>query len=238
MLLVTCYMDEFIKGSFGGLCGTILSHPFDTIKSRLQSNIGFKNAIKMGHFYGGLRAPIIGIPFEKSIVFGFYKYSKDNGINTFYSGVIGGLMSTLIVTPIEYVKINRQLDVDLKDIKFSLRTIYKGFLPTIFRETPGFGIYFSVYNYLNDIPPEQKSLFKSFCFGGLSGLSAWLFIYPADLIKTNIQNGNYNDVTSVIKDIYKKNGLVGFYKGFHFSAMRAIPLHAGVFLGYEWISSL
>ena len=227
-------MDEFVKGSFGGLCGTILSHPFDTIKSRMQSGIAFKDAIKMRHFYYGLRAPIIGIPFEKSIVFGFYKYSKDNGINTFCSGIIGGFMSTLIVTPIEYFKINKQ--INSTNTTNTLRTIYKGFIPTIFRETPGFGIYFSVYNYLND--NFNKSLFNSFCFGGISGLSAWIFIYPADLIKTNIQNGNYNNLSSVIKDVYNKNGLIGFYRGFHFAVMRAVPLHAGVFLGYEWMSSL
>ena len=63
---------------------------------------------------------------------------------------------------------------------------------------------------------------------------AWIFIYPSDLIKTKMQDVNNNlKLNEIILDVYKKNGLKGFYKGFHFAAARAIPLHAGVFLGYE-----
>jgi hypothetical protein len=75
---------------------------------------------------------------------------------------------------------------------------------------------------------------KTFCYGGASGLLAWMFIYPSDLVKTIKQDKNNNlKINEIITKIYKDNGLRGFYKGFHFAAARAIPLHAGVFLGYE-----
>ena len=145
-------MQDFINGSLGGLCGVILSHPIDTIKTRIQigSSPNIKSAIKMGKFYSGIKPPLLGIPLEKSIVFGFYNLAKENGLNNFFSGIIGGFMSTLIVTPVEYFKVNLQNKnvIDFKNIK--INNIYKGFIPTVFRETPGFGIYFTTYNYLNN----------------------------------------------------------------------------------------
>jgi len=227
-------MNEFIAGSLGGLVGTILSHPIDTIKTRIQSGSA-KNifdAINMKKYYSGIRAPLLGIPLEKSIVFGFYNLGKQNGLNNFWSGIIGGFMSTLIVTPIEYVKVNLQNKTPLSALKIS--NIYKGFIPTVCRETPGFGIYFTVYNYLNNNYNKSKSYINNFTYGGLSGLFAWIFIYPSDLVKTIKQDiSNTKSLQQIILDIYNKNGLRGFYKGFHFAAARAVPLHSGVFLGYE-----
>jgi len=227
-------MNEFISGSLGGLVGTILSHPIDTIKTRVQSGSA-KNvfdAIHMKKFYSGIRAPLLGVPLEKSIVFGFYNLGKQNGLNNFWSGIIGGFMSTLIVTPIEYVKVNLQNKTPFSSLKVS--NIYKGFIPTVCRETPGFGIYFTVYNYMNNNYNKSKLLINNFFYGGLSGLFAWIFIYPSDLVKTIKQDAtNTKSLQQIISDIYNKNGLRGFYKGFHFAAARAVPLHSGVFLGYE-----
>lgn len=229
-------MQEFITGSIGGLTGLIISHPIDTIKTRIQLGTAknIKDAIKMKNFYSGIRAPLIGIPLEKSIVFGFYNLSKNYGLNNFTSGIIGGLMSTIIVTPIEYLKINFQNknSIDFKNLKLS--NIYKGFIPTVFRETPGFGIYFTSYNYMNTNYNIDKSYFNNFIFGGLSGLLAWTFIYPADLIKTIKQDkNNSKNINQIFFDIYKNKGISGFYNGFQYAIARAIPLHAGVFLGYE-----
>jgi solute carrier family 25 carnitine/acylcarnitine transporter 20/29 len=225
---------DFINGSFGGFVGVIISHPIDTIKTRLQSGYTLKNSITMKHFYSGVKSPLIGIPLEKSIVFGFYNLANKHNINHFWSGIIGGFISTIVVTPIEYIKINQQNNISFSNLK--INNIYKGFIPTVCRETPGFGIYFSTYNYLNSTYNNNNSLYKHFIFGGLSGISAWLFIYPADLIKTIIQhNNNSRTLLQIIHYIYKNNGLFGFYKGFHFAALRASSLHASVFFGYELI---
>jgi solute carrier family 25 carnitine/acylcarnitine transporter 20/29 len=229
-------MENFISGSIGGLVGVFISHPIDTVKTRIQigSAANIKTALKMKNFYSGIRAPLLGIPLEKSIVFGFYNLSQNYGLNNFWSGIVGGFMSTLSVTPVEYFKINSQNknSIDLKSVKLS--TIYRGFLPTVFRETPGFGIYFTSYNYLNDNYNKDNSYIKTFCYGGISGLLAWMFIYPSDLVKTIKQDKNNKlKINEIISKIYKDNGLRGVYKGFHFAAARAIPLHAGVFLGYE-----
>lgn len=242
--------NNFTYGLFGGLTGILVSHPFDTIKTRIQSNkvTTINQAIKLGKLYSGITPPLIGIMLEKSIVFGFYEKSKNYGLNNFWSGIIGGFMSTVIVTPVDRLKINFQNQElklnNLHTIKnvFSPKNLYKGFTPTIFRETPGFGIYFSTYNYLSDNYNTTHNIGKTFCFGALSGLSAWIFIYPSDLIKTNYQSTHNNlSLPQTIKKIWLTNNnsnspilaVKNFYKGFNLAILRAMPLHGGVFLGYE-----
>jgi len=50
------------------LLGTLISHPFDTIKTRIQSNkVGtIRQAIKLGKLYSGITPPLVGIILEKS----------------------------------------------------------------------------------------------------------------------------------------------------------------------------
>jgi solute carrier family 25 carnitine/acylcarnitine transporter 20/29 len=228
--------NEFMYGMIGGTVGVMTSHPFDTIKTRIQSktSLTIKDAIKSGSLYHGLSAPLVGVMIEKSIVFGFYEKSKILIKNDFVNGIIGGLMCSVIVTPIDKIKIHYQnKTVDNKN-KLMLKSLYRGFIPTVLRETPGFGIYFSTYNYLNNNYNDDKNLGKNFIFGSLSGLSAWLFIYPMDLIKTTIQSSNEKkEIKQVINNIYNTGGLSNFYKGFSLACMRCMPLHGGVFLGYE-----
>jgi solute carrier family 25 carnitine/acylcarnitine transporter 20/29 len=242
--------NDFTYGLFGGLSGTLISHPFDTIKTRIQTNkastIG--QAVKIGKLYSGITPPLVGIMLEKSIVFGFYEKSKSMGLNNFWSGIIGGFISTIVVTPVDRLKINYQNQElkmnNLETIKKVLapKNLYKGFTPTIFRETPGFGIYFSTYNYLTDRFNKFNNIGTTFCFGALSGLSAWLFIYPSDLIKTKYQAvNNKTSLPNTIKNIWILNnpnnnifrGMRNFYSGFNLAILRAMPLHGGVFLGYE-----
>ena len=225
---------DFLCGCIGGLTGTIISHPIDTVKTRLQSGESFITAINKGKLYNGIKSPLFGIPLEKSIVFGCCEYAKKYDIGSFSSGFIAGFISTIIVTPIEYVKINAQNNINLNVTVSNILKLYRGISPTICRESLGYGVYFTTYDNLDNYFNTDKSLLKSFFFGGITGLTSWLVIYPADLVKTIMQNeGNIKTVSHIIIDIYKKEKILGFYKGLHLALMRSIPLHAGVFGGYE-----
>ena len=230
---------EFICGMVGGIVGTFLSHPLDTIKTRIQSGtaLSFKQALIMGNLYSGVSAPTFGIGFEKLIVFGFYGECKKLGFSDAVSGLVGGFASTLVVVPVDRIKIIMQNKGPLTRNLFLPSSLYKGFSITLFRETPGFGIYFTTYNKLAHKFNQEKNLLKSFLFGSISGLTSWIFIYPSDLIKTKYQankNNSSTRINQVIKNIYVRDGFRGFYRGFSFAIMRALPLHGGVFLGYEY----
>jgi solute carrier family 25 carnitine/acylcarnitine transporter 20/29 len=239
---------DYIYGGVSGACGVLISHPFDTLKTRSQNNIQIKYDSKskmIAGLYKGIIPPIISVGIEKALVFGTYDTSKkyikkhyeiNNNLLNFVSGGIAGLTASFTVTPFEKFKILLQSG---KNIDFSRKYLFKGLSATFMRETPGFAIYFTVYEYMkkkyytdnnNKISP-----YGSFIFGGLSGMISWIPIYPPDRIKTIIQTNKDIKLINVVKNIYNKEGFRGFYKGFHYSLMRAIPLHAGTFMTFELI---
>lgn len=230
-------MKETFSGAVGGLTGVILSHPFDTLRVRIQSLekkppiIQFIMQIlkKEGFIvlYRGLIPPLFGMGLEKATVFTAYNFAKSRSDSYFLSGYFAGLTSSLIITPIEKIKIHLQttkvgiVNSILTTIKN--RSLYQGFSPTFFRESVGFGIYFSFYNYY-----KADSPFHYFLGGALSGSLAWCFIYPIDTVKTNAQIQKID----ILKFI-RQHSLRDMYRGFPLALMRAFPLHGGVFLGYE-----
>ena len=126
--------------------------------------------------------------------------------------------------------------------------LFQGWSATLYREMPGFAIYFSTYNKLKSIRDEwlllqylnkknipNISMIESFTFGAIAGSISWLFIYPQDRIKTHIQALKERNLGFIggFQEILKEGGYKGFYRGFHFALMRAIPLHATAFMTYE-----
>ncbi|ARF09727.1 mitochondrial carrier protein [Indivirus ILV1] len=241
---------SFLNGAFGGTVGITISHPFDTIKTCIQDNKPVKLGIRS--LYNGFLPPLIGVGFEKAIVFGVYtntytyieKYSNNTILNNTISGGLSGLMASLIVTPVERIKILLQTNQKVNINQLTPKYLFKGLSATFTRETPGFAIYFNIYEgfkkYFYTNKNQEIPVFSSFIFGGLSGSAAWIFIYPQDCIKTRMQ-ANINCTKSfsqVVKEIYNDGGFKIFYRGFHYALMRAIPLHAGTFMTFEYLKKI
>ena len=228
-------MNEFLYGSIGGMTGTILSHPFDTIRVNLQAKQQFpiiSNPLNFCKFlYKGVSAPIFGITLEKTIIFGVYDKVLQKTNNPLVAGYMSGVASVFFVTPIEKYKIHYQTTTNTP---FPYNNLFRGFLPTMFREPPGYLIYFHTYNKLSN--EFEKTLISPFLYGGLAGCTSWLFIYPADIIKTYQQKYDTLSYKEIHKQIMKLK--YRYYTGFSMALLRAFPLHGGVFLGYEIAKSL
>lgn len=230
---------DFIKGGISGIFGLILSHPFDTIKSNIQNNQ--KSIYSIRFLYKGLTAPLFGIGIEKSIVFGVYNTLKKYDVPISINGFISGFMASFIITPYERIKILKQNSVDISAIKYNIKTLYAGYTMCMLRDSIGFAIYFSNYEYLKKklYGDDKISNTGAFLIGGSSGLISWIFIYPQDKIKTIMQSNKGNlYIKDIIFNIYKNEGIFSFYKGFHFALYRAVPLHAGTFMMYELLSNM
>lgn len=241
--------NYFLHGAVSGMFGVILSHPFDTIKSNIQNNQ--KIIYKVRFLYNGITPALSGVGLEKAIVFGTFINSKkllsnkikNENLQNAISGALSGLTASTIVTPVDRIKILLQNNKNIQSLKPSY--LFNGLSATISREVPGFAIYFTTYHYLKQKFENKNShltkLCNSFLFGGVSGAFSWIFIYPQDLVKTQLQSLEYSNtknIKSIILDIYNKHGIKRFYKGFHLSLLRAIPLHAGTFFAMEFITIL
>lgn len=238
---------SFLNGAISGMVGITMSHPFDTIKTCIQDNKPVKLGIRA--LYKGFVPPLFGVGFEKAIVFGVYSNtfnyvcnftSNDITKNTI-AGAFSGLTASLVVTPVERIKILLQTNQKVSIGQFTPKYLFRGLNATFTRETPGFAIYFNVYEglkkniYINK--NQEIPVFSSFLFGGLSGSAAWIFIYPQDCIKTRMQANTQctKSFLQVTGEIYQEGGFKIFYRGFHFALMRAIPLHAGTFMTFEYL---
>ena len=249
------YIIKYINGGVSGMCGILLSHPIDTIKTHIQTGNKL-NSFKptFTNFYKGITAPLLGVGIEKAIVFGTYNYMYSKTDNIPLSGAISGLMASLVVTPYERIKILKQSSevINYKDV--NTKFLFRGLSATFTREMPGFAIYFTTYEYLKKktFTEYNKKIdyVSSFIYGGISGITAWIFIYPQDRIKTILQShsgtdnntnntntNNTNNTKNIINSIYKSGGLKHFYSGFTWAVARASLLHSGTFCMMEYLNN-
>ena len=229
---------NFGYGYMAGMAGIVASHPFDTIKTNIQKKQIVNYNIR--NLYKGVAAPLFGVGLEKAIVFGTYETSKKYTNSDFISGGLAGLTASFVVTPFERIKILLQTDQTLEKQMLNRRFLFQGLSATFYRETPGFAIYFSTYNYLKnemqkEIKKEEIRPLDSFFIGAFSGCASWIFIYPQDRIKTHLQacKERHLGFKEGCKEVLNDGGYRGLYRGFHYALMRAIPLHATAFMTFE-----
>ncbi|KAI5964568.1 YMC2 [Candida pseudojiufengensis] len=177
----------------------------------------------------------------------------------FNCGAVAGFANGFLASPIEHIRIRLQtqtgsnklfngpLDCAKKIYEIDgLRGIYKGLGPTLIRESIGLGIYFATYEALiaNDLKRhpgltrEQIKPLTLCLYGGLSGYTLWIAIYPVDVIKSKLQTdalkgAKYKSTLSVIRDVFQRQGIRGFYKGFLPTILRAAPANGATFAVFE-----
>ena len=211
----------FSYGYLGGMAGIVASHPFDTMKTHIQEGKTIPKSLV--RLYRGISAPLLGVGLEKSLVFGVYHNTYRYTDSYALSGGLAGLTASLVVTPFERLKILWQTGQKYNG------GLFRGLAATLTRETPGFAIYFSIYERFKAID-ENFNPWHGFFYGMLAGAGSWVFIYPQDRIKTHIQANRELGYGQAIRDILAKGHI---YKGFSLALLRAVPLHATAFMTME-----
>jgi len=219
---------NFGYGYLAGMMGIVVSHPVDTLKTKYQ----LTNKFVFKQLYKGILPPIIGVGLEKAVVFGVYESTIKYTNSDIISGGLSGLCASIVVTPFERLKILLQTGQTLNGIQKI--NLFQGLSATLTRETPGFAIYFSVYNKLKNQDKDIHPI-RSFGYGALAGIAAWTFIYPQDRIKTHMQAARDSKLGFIetFKHIHRTEGITSFYRGFHLALCRAVPLHATAFTTVE-----
>jgi solute carrier family 25 carnitine/acylcarnitine transporter 20/29 len=126
---------------------------------------------------------------------------------TFLAGAIAGFFGIFIAVPVDLMKIRSQVKKEAfpqykRDFNQIVKNegypaLYKGFWATMWRDVPGWGVYFWAYEYLKirfGIPFNSRSStddFKTFMFrtlaAGTAGSFSWFVSFPFDVAKTRIQ---------------------------------------------------
>ena len=96
------------------MVGLSISHPFDTVKSNIQANtrLSWRALTNPKVLYKGIGPPLVGMAFEKSVVFGTFHAayrltpsSFSNELRIASAGAISGFAASFVVGPYERLKI-------------------------------------------------------------------------------------------------------------------------------------
>ncbi|CAL4966116.1 unnamed protein product [Urochloa decumbens] len=290
--LATSGGREFAAGGVGGMAGVLAGHPLDTLRIRLQQPPppvspgivetprrppsaarmlrGILRAEGPSALYRGMAAPLASVAFQNAMVFQVYAIlSRSLGSESSTSdppsytsvalaGVGTGALQTLILSPVELVKIRLQLEaaghkhrrpgdhhgpVDMaRDIlrREGLRGIYRGLTVTALRDAPAHGVYFWTYEYARErLHPGCRrgggeSLATMLVSGGLAGVASWVCCYPLDVVKSRLQAAaRYRGVMDCFRRSVREEGLPVLWRGLGTAVARAFVVNGAIFSAYE-----
>ena len=214
-------MKDFAIGGIIGITQTVLGHPLDTIKVRIQNKQNWKD-LKFKNYYRGCLYPLSGSLVYNMIAFPVYERTIEYTNSHLLSGFISGLAVSPVVFCSEVGKIRQQTKQPI-----SLQTLIKsrGILSTTARETIAMSTYFLMYKYAkNDLK------FNPMFAGSLAGLANWTLTYPFDIVKSRqIAQG------LTIRDAIKMGNL---WRGYPVCALRAIIVNGVIFYTYETVKNV
>lgn len=213
-------MDGYVGGFMSGIAQTLIGHPLDTLKTWSQNtNLVNQPRRTFLNMWRGIQYPMVQLPIVCSVSFGLYEniYKATNDRIT--AGMMSGLIRTVIISPLEYYKINLQ-----QQIKPVWRESYKNMSVVALKEMPSATVYYTTYHYLKE---KEYPILLS---GSIAGVSSWFSIYPLDTIKTRLQSGLAKSVREAIR---QRN----LWSGLHLCLGRAFITNGIGFYVYEVASS-
>uniref|UniRef100_A0A1D1Y4C0 Mitochondrial carnitine/acylcarnitine carrier protein CACL n=1 Tax=Anthurium amnicola TaxID=1678845 RepID=A0A1D1Y4C0_9ARAE len=235
--LASSWGREFVAGGFGGMAGVISGYPLDTLRIRLQQPAlggdgGTASATRLlrsivaseglSALYRGMTAPLASVAFQNAVAFQVYAVlskafdsssSRSNPPSyrsVALAGVGTGALQSMMLTPVELVKIRLQLQMTGSQHrrairegpmsmagnilrKEGIRGMYRGLSITVLRDAPAHGVYFWTYEYGREkLHPGcrttgDETLGTMLFAGGMAGVASWLCCYPLDVIKSRLQ---------------------------------------------------
>lgn len=119
-----------------------------------------------------------------------------------------------------------------------VRGLTLGLGPTLVRDVPFSGLYLMFYEHLKNITPQDvkmnHSSYVHFACGITAGFLASLVTQPADVIKTKLQlSPDTKSVVTVIGQVYRQQGLMGFTSGLVPRSLRRTLMAALAWTVYE-----
>jgi len=122
----------------------------------------------------------------------------------------------------------------------NLKLLWTGLVPTLWRDVPFSGIYWSLYEHSKKNYFSERNQFReNFLAGAFAGSVAAILTNPFDVIKTRRQM-NIFDIQKVstfqaAKQIYTEEGINSFFKGILPRAVRVAPACAIMISSYELV---
>ncbi|KAG8767884.1 Mitochondrial carrier protein ymc2 [Serendipita sp. 411] len=177
------------------------------------------------------------------------------------AGASAGLANSIVSGPVEHIRIRLQtqsatnpmykgpLDAVRKIFaEKGIAGLYKGQIPTLWREGPGYASYFVAYELLmqrematKGIRREEIAASHTILYGAIAGYALWFTIYPADVIKSRMQTDGFSPATGqkytstmdCVRKVISNEGIAGFRRGLVPTLIRSPFANGATFVGFE-----
>jgi hypothetical protein len=245
-ILMTDNFKAIVSGATAGVVGVVLTLPIEYIKTNIQANNTFGNILKnvKNHGFkilyrgGSISILLIGPQFAiKYYLFDNFNKLFDNCNNCVWykpvSGFCAGLIEGAVIGPFVSLQIFRQLTITKNNFNYFptiKNNVYSLMIPMAFRNAfytgtvlGGYSIIKNQY-YKNDKISFMGNIFISSCLT-IPGI---ILCCPFDVLKTKydsimLQNLNKHiSLYNVFKNIFKNEGIKGFYRGYFSLCTHAI----------------
>uniref|UniRef100_A0A6P7H5C1 Mitochondrial glycine transporter n=1 Tax=Diabrotica virgifera virgifera TaxID=50390 RepID=A0A6P7H5C1_DIAVI len=179
-------------------------------------------------------------------------------IKAFLSGSCSGVISTVLLQPLDVVKPRLQnppaalrnqpnglhiIPIVSNVIKHEqIAGLWKGTTPSLMRAVPGIGLYFCCLEYVKThffkkkAPTASESILIGICARGMAGAT----LMPMTVVKTRIESGvyQYSGVMVALQDIFHHEGIKGLTRGLVPTIFRDAPYAGIYFMFYNQSKSL
>lgn len=255
--------EGLLCGLAFGFASPLSSHPFDTIKTRMQASPSCARgsalaALKQTVAEGGLRAlyrglapPLVGSVLYRSTQMGMYSYSHEylaahawarrtipgtGGLEL--RVLIGGACATtaraIVETPLELLKVRAQLRAPWP----RPRELFTGFALTWSRLYIALGSFFV----LLDTAERNKALrdifatpvIGPFLKGGVAATVGWWLAWPLEVAKSLRQSGKHSgSALALLRGVVRERGIMGLYRGLGPGSARSMVGNGSALLAYD-----
>ncbi|CAL1541950.1 unnamed protein product [Lymnaea stagnalis] len=263
----TDFKVALVAGGAAGTAVDIMLFPFDTIKTRLQSEAGFLKSGGLKGIYSGLLSAALGSAPGAALFFCAYEssksvfnsFSRDQHFQSFghmAAASLGEVTACLVRVPVEVVKQRTQVvntGSSLKSFRLTLNSegikgFYRGYTSTVMREIPFSVIQFPLWEFMKSKVSQETgqpiTAWQSSLCGAVAGGTSAALTTPLDVVKTRIilaEKGSSvarGDIVFVLKHVVREKGIRGLFSGV---VPRVIWISIGgsIFLGvYEKVKIL
>ena len=247
--------SKICHGIIAGSASAIFTSPLDMIKTTRQ--IGYTEGIihtaknifstyGIQGFFKGLGANMFSVSFFYGTFFPVYDFlkrkeylfSRDSPYSHFSNSIIAGSIGSIVANPIYVLKIRKQTNhknKSLKNIfhKEGASSLYRGFGITLIKNFE-IGIQLPIYEFLKK--KEYDTVYSSF----ISKFISTTITYPIDTLRVIIRGTREHDknLLHLLKDVYAKDGIRGFFRGYMVNTIRSVPSAVIVFTIYEWLKNI
>jgi len=220
--------------------------------------------------YLGLTPALVANAASWGLYFFFYEEAKQllatrfpqaGAYGTAIAGIAAGMATVVWTNPIWLIKTRMQLESSQSRVYVGLvrsavrivreegfRGLYRGIVPALFLTSHG-AVQFTIYENLKKLNStrrggEKGEAHEFLVMGGVSKVCATVATYPAQVIKTRMQQkkleagSSYARTFTTLSTIVQKEKVSGLYKGLGPTLWRVAPQSAIMLAAYEEVYKL